>query len=165
MKNESNVTQALLKDTDISTWNMDVLEDAPASLQEAIADGINEALRLACEEPVEISLPYIWRKDEDSDEEGSDGMNGPPVSDPLTLDLMLPLGPEESVGPIWRVSLETLFIEEIEYLDGQFSGNKNDKQTLTVWRQGVLRILAKLDEGIAKIEVADAADSTNSQSP
>jgi hypothetical protein len=131
---------------------LDVYEDQ--TLNAAITD---ELRRRFDEEPPRLSLPIIWDYDVTLDDgeisKATDGWNGPPVDDPLTLDLHLPLAEEEE-GVVFRCTLEEV-IDDL--IDSSISPT-----TLTIKEENAQlicrRIAARLRELAAHVEQALAPE-------
>ena len=92
----------------------DGTSDAIEQLNSAVTDELRERFR---ENPPRLSLPIIWdfeiKYDDGSIGKGADGHGGPPVDDPLTLYLRLPLADEED-GVVFKCSLEEVIDDLID---------------------------------------------------
>lgn len=86
---------------DFSGWN---LEGASA---EEIADCISKEL----DKEANCSAPIIWA-DPELPGERHDGNGGPPVDDPLTVYIHLPLASEDD-NPFWSFSIADLLLDEL----------------------------------------------------
>ena len=90
--------------------------------------------------PPEISTPFYWSTSDD------DGHGGPPVENPLTLDIQLPLGENEE-PVVYRTTLEEViddefFFENLEPVDADKVARVADE---------LERIAAKIRERITAV--------------
>jgi hypothetical protein len=141
---------------DVSEWGLDSIDQ----IRDGLDRIVNEFLQSAICQPAEMSLPFIWSRDSEGSpgpdgevgqiDPGSDGEFGPPVTDPLTLRIMLPLGSEEGGGPSWRVSFSELMLEEIGTMTGQWSGADDDHNILLAWRGELMKLVDAIDDRIAE---------------
>jgi hypothetical protein len=96
--------------------NVDWLDDGRAealeALQKTLAGSVTEHISETLKnDPPYVTLPIIWA----SSKKPSDGSGGPPVLDPLTIQIQLTaLGASEDDGPTYRVSMSELVKELIE---------------------------------------------------
>lgn len=99
---------------------------------EEVAKAIEEQL---VDDPPWISLPTIWTDD--------DGNGGPPVTDPLTIYITLPLGKMsnhgDAGGPMFSFTLREFLEQSLEEVDGNWS---NDDAALLLRVENDLRSLA-----------------------
>jgi hypothetical protein len=133
---------------DISTWSLEAVEDFKAELQKSICAAATEALDLAVKYDASAWFPNVWN----FGEEPSDGINGPPPSDPMTIYVTLPLGPVEYEGPTWGFSLSGLVERVIEGKsspDGKIYIDRDSKCVAEI-RDGLRALAQKIDDAIAK---------------
>ena len=93
-------------------WLDDERAEALEALQKTLSGSVTEHIAATLKDnPPYVSLPILWA----SGKKPSDGSGGPPVLDPLTIEIQLSaLGASEDEGPIYRVSLCELVKELIE---------------------------------------------------
>jgi hypothetical protein len=94
--------------------------------------------------PPDVSFPATFT--------GSDGMNGPPVDDPLMMDFALPaLSANLDTGPVWRASLEELLEEEFAALANPDTGliENGDKPIAEAMVRRLRDLADRLSERIA----------------
>lgn len=134
---------------DITTWTLIAFEEFKASMQKGIRDAASEALTIAVTEyPCEVWFPHTWNVPPAP----QDGINGPPPSDPMTIYVMLPLGPTEGTGPTWGFSLRDLLqnlIDDRTTRDGALPLTDETRCVAQI-RDELLEIVARIDVAFAK---------------
>ena len=112
-------------------WQTDVLDDAAREL--------DMQLEL---HPPEIRFPFAWVDE--------DGNGGPPVSDPLLIDLKVPFTLTDQ--PVWRYSLREVIRHELQFFNGKWIDPAGDVALMESLKAGLLDCVADIDEAIAKIK-------------
>ena len=102
-------------------WLDDGRTEALEALQRLLPGTISEDISATLEDdPPYVTMPIIWA----AGKRPSDGSGGPPVMDPLIIQIHLSaLGETEDEGPVYRVSLCELVNELIE--DSRPGGHKS----------------------------------------
>lgn len=142
----------------VSTWNLSAMETLQAGIDDVRAgldEMVDEYFRVAVAYDAEIRMPYIWSKTEWSETEGelpgSDGCDGPPVTDPLAIKIVLPLGSDEVNGPAWTVSFSDIMLSEIEAVDnGSHIKVSDDIAMLKEWRIELMKLVDAIDASVKR---------------
>lgn len=94
---------------DLTTWDLDVArgsDPGTTALRDSIREAVTAVLRDTFErDPPDATLPFEYID--------TDGLNGPPVTDPLAIRVGLPLGAEPDEFVHWQVSLSAMLDEVI----------------------------------------------------
>jgi hypothetical protein len=114
------VTSKCSPDPDISGWSIPIpaLESLRRDIEKVIAEAIDMAMQ---DTDTYITFPVEWA-DDDGNQEGSDGVCGPAVDDPLTVYLRIAIN--NSMEPTtYSFSLRDALKDTIETCseDGSFS--------------------------------------------
>jgi len=127
----------------------------PLSLDIYDDESLRERFR---DDPPRLTLPVMWDFDLTLDDgticKAEDGWGGPPVHDPLTLYLHLPLSAEEE-GVVFTCTLEEVIVDLI---DSSLPGNSTDGKVDVTARAICQRIAARLRELAERLEQACAAN-------
>jgi len=90
----------------LEPWVLPETEKMLDGLRKAVLKAASEALTLAVENDVALTFPAVWGE--------SDGLGNPSVTDPLTLYLYLPLGPEQHSDAPFATSLSEILLEDLQ---------------------------------------------------
>jgi hypothetical protein len=143
---------------DLSTWHwFDEDNTFVNCLAKGFALRVTEVLREAFKEtPPSATLPFMWAKVDDDDEEG-DGVGGPQVADPLTIYVDLPLAHASDVSCVFSITLEDMIDDLISFLC-TYSTVTIDDRTIPDKVAARLRELAqKLDDTKPKIDSSSSS--------
>lgn len=117
----------------------------------------NELRGRFAKDPPRLCLPIIWdyemKLHDGTISNASDGLNGPPVNDPLILDLHLPLAEEED-GVVFRCSLEEVIDDLIDSSISPMTLTIKEASAKIICR----RVAARLRELAAHLEQALAPE-------
>ena len=116
---------------DLTTWGFDTEHKLIDAVVGAIVTPIIQGE--FNKSPPQITMPIYWSSSND------DGHNGPPVENPLTLDIQLPLGPSDD-AVVYRTTLQ-------EVIDDEFFDEDDDE----VDRGKVARVADALERLAAKL--------------
>lgn len=108
---------------------------------EVLEDAANELDMHLGLHPPSLKFPFSWVNE--------DGNGGPPVTEPLTLDLVVPFG--ETSNPVWRFSLREIIIHEIKFFNGKWISPAGDLAMLNSYKAAMLESVADIDAAIAKL--------------
>lgn len=91
--------------------------------------------------PPSLRFPFSWVNE--------DGNGGPPVDDPLTVDLTVDFG--ATSNPVWRFSLREAIQYEIKFFNGKWISPSGDVEMLQRYKAAMLESVADIDAAIAKL--------------
>jgi hypothetical protein len=127
---------------DLSTWNLDTLDDVHTALNDVIKRAATEAVRIACDDKLHAYFPNDWN----CGGEPSDGIGGRPPSDPTTIYISLPFGAHEDGDPTWKTSVSALVdytLEGCTGVDGKVGDDQ--RECIQALRDGLMAAVAKID--------------------
>jgi hypothetical protein len=152
-RHEPRLTKAMLlphaNKTGLTAWTLTTAKDFAKKLdiEKVALEAANEALTIAIElYEAEAYFPFTWAK--------SDALGGPPVTDPMTIYVQLPLGEAElSDSPTWGISLTKMVDNVIDDIEDD---GPDDVMKL---RNALMGIIAKMDDALTQHQASDTESS------
>lgn len=127
---------------DLTNWGLNSIDELSESIDSALRKTVAEVLQLAFEDDqTEIYFPVQWSKEPGEECEGSDGIGGIEVADPLTVYLRVAIG--EAEAPTFSFNLR-------EALQDTMDGCAEDGS----WSRGLARLSGALRQLADDIDTA-----------
>ena len=114
----------------------------PIDIYEDVHPGISADLEETFRDfPPDVGLPFTYGD--------QDGQHGPPVDDPLLMDISLPaFSGIADMGPTWRISLQEMLDDEIDFLSNQQTGQVEGEEEIKTLR-AIVRRLREIADRVA----------------
>ena len=131
---------------DLSTWNLETMDDVREALNDVITRAASEAVQIACDGKLHAYFANDWNFGDEPD----DGIGGEPPSDPTTIYISLPFGAHEDDEPTWKTSVSDL----VDYTLGGSTGPDgkvgecDQRKCIQALRDGLMAAVAKIDRAL-----------------
>jgi hypothetical protein len=133
---------------DFSEWNLDSFD----AVKDFFSLALNEIAELAARDKVQAYFPIEWGDSfeyEGTVKPGEDGIGGKTPDDPLTVYVLLPIGPDEDNSPAWSFVLSDLLKSSIDlHINQDGKIDEESKELFLKMRDGFSDLIKIIDEAI-----------------